>query len=42
MELIKENAIKEWRSFIGPTKVDKAKKEAPNSLRALFGNGGKK
>ena len=41
MELIKENAIKEWRNFIGPTNVDKAKKEAPQSLRAIFGNGGK-
>ena len=41
MELIKEDAIKAWRSFIGPTNVDKAKAEAPNSLRAIFGNGGK-
>ena len=38
MELIKEDAIKAWRSFIGPTNVDKAKAEAPNSLRAIFGN----
>ena len=29
MELIKENAIKKWRNFIGPTNVEKAKKEAP-------------
>ena len=41
MELIKENAIKEWRDFIGPTNVEKAKKEAPGSLRAIFGEGGK-
>ena len=41
MELIKENAIKEWRNFIGPTNVEKAKQEAPQSLRALFGEGGK-
>ena len=41
MELIKENAIKEWRTFIGSTKVEKAKKEGPGSLHALFGEGGK-
>ena len=41
MELIKQNAIEEWRKFIGPTNVEKAKAEAPNSLRAIFGNGGK-
>lgn len=41
MELIKKDAIKEWRAFIGPTNVDKAKAEAPQSLRALFGEGGK-
>ena len=39
MELIKENAIKEWRNFIGPTNVEKAKQEAPQSLRALFEEG---
>lgn len=37
MELVKKDAIKEWRSLIGPTNVDKAKAEAPNSIRALFG-----
>ena len=41
MELIKKDAITEWRKFIGPTNVEKAKQEAPNSLRAIFGNGGK-
>ena len=41
MELVKENAIKEWRTFIGPTNVEKAKREAPQSLRAIFGEGGK-
>ena len=41
MELVKRDAIKEWRSFIGPTNVEKAKLEAPNSIRAIFGNGGK-
>ena len=41
MELVKKDAIAEWRKFIGPTNVDKAKQEAPNSLRAIFGSGGK-
>ena len=41
MELVKKDAIKEWRSFIGPTNVEKAKLEAPNSLRAIFGEGEK-
>ena len=41
MELVKRNAIQEWRNFIGPTNVEKAKAEAPNSLRAIFGNGPK-
>lgn len=30
MELIKENAIQEWRNFIGPTNVEKAKKKHLN------------
>ena len=37
MELIKKDAIKEWRKLIGPTNVEQAKKEAPNSIRAIFG-----
>ena len=41
MELVKKNAIKEWRNFIGPANVAKAKQEAPNSIRAIFGNGEK-
>ena len=41
MELIKKDAIKEWRNFIGPTNVEKAKNEAPYSLRAIFGNNDK-
>jgi len=40
MELIAPNAIEKWRSFIGPTNTQKAKEEAPNSLRALFGTDG--
>ena len=39
MELVKKDAIQAWRNFIGPTNVAKAKAEAPNSLRGIFGNG---
>lgn len=42
MELIADNAIAKWRQFIGPTNTQKAKQEAPNSLRALFGTDGTK
>lgn len=42
MELVKEGAIQGWRSFIGPTNTQKAKAEAPGSLRALFGTDGTK
>ncbi len=37
MELVAENAIEKWRQVIGPTSTDAAKREAPHSLRALFG-----
>ena len=40
MELVCDNAILGWRSFIGPTNVDKAIAEAPNSIRAHFGTKG--
>jgi len=36
LKLEKNDAIKAWRSLMGPTKYDVAKKDAPNSLRALF------
>jgi nucleoside-diphosphate kinase len=42
MELIAPNAIQKWRTFIGPTNTQKAKEEAPNSIRALFGTDGTK
>ena len=42
MELVKDGAIKGWREFIGPTNTEKAKAEAPGSLRALFGTDGTK
>jgi len=40
MELIADNAIKKWRQFIGPTNSEKARAEAPKSLRAIFGTDG--
>ena len=42
MELIADNAISKWRQFIGPTNTEKARQEAPNSIRALFGTDGTK
>ena len=38
MCLGRENGINHWRSLIGPTKVSDAKKSAPKSIRALFGD----
>jgi len=40
MELVAEGAIKKWRELIGPTNCDVARKEAPNSIRAIFGKEG--
>lgn len=40
MELVKDNAIKEWRNLLGPTNTQKARDEAPGSLRAQFGTDG--
>jgi len=37
MLLEKNNAIKEWRRVMGPTSIDDAKKNAPNSIRAKYG-----
>lgn len=42
MQLTATNGIAGWRSFIGPTNTEKAKAEAPNSIRALFGTDGTK
>ena len=42
MELVADNAIEKWRKVIGPTNTQKAKEEAPNSLRAIFGTDGTK
>ncbi|XP_056637665.1 nucleoside diphosphate kinase 6 [Diorhabda sublineata] len=37
MILAKENAVKDWRELMGPTKVFKAQFEAPKSIRGQFG-----
>lgn len=40
MELVGTDAVAKWRGLIGPTNTDKAKQEAPDSLRAKFGTDG--
>lgn len=42
MEIVAETAIDKWRSLIGPTNTLKAREEAPDSLRAIFGTDGTK
>ena len=42
LELVADNSIKKWRAFIGSTNSLKAKEEAPNSIRGLFGTDGTK
>ncbi|KAI8895584.1 nucleoside diphosphate kinase [Globomyces pollinis-pini] len=37
MVLAKEDAVKEWRTLIGPANSHRAKEDAPKSLRAYFG-----
>mmetsp|Transcript_13193 Transcript_13193/g.41744 ORF Transcript_13193/g.41744 Transcript_13193/m.41744 type:complete len:444 (+) Transcript_13193:177-1508(+) len=37
MELVAEDAIQKWRTLLGPTDVEVAKTDAPNSIRAHFG-----
>lgn len=37
LELVADGAIQRWRNFIGPTDTAKAKREAPQSIRAQFG-----
>ena len=37
LKLEKCDAIKAWRALMGPTNSETARKDAPNSIRALFG-----
>ena len=37
LELSGPDAIKKWRGLIGPTSTEKARAEAPGSVRALYG-----
>ncbi|KAL3693178.1 hypothetical protein R1sor_006829 [Riccia sorocarpa] len=37
MILEREEAVKKWRTLMGPTDSNKARIEAPNSIRAKFG-----
>lgn len=34
--LARDDAVSEWRSMLGPTKVTEAKEQAPDSLRAQY------
>lgn len=36
MELVGQGAIGKWRQLIGPTNLEVAKRDSPNSLRALY------
>lgn len=40
MEIVADEAITKWRGLIGPTNTLKAKTDAPESIRALFGTDG--
>ena len=42
MELVKRDAVKSWRDFIGPTNSKTARQQTPNSIRDLFGTDGSK
>lgn len=37
MELVHNDCIAEWRKYIGPTNTAIAKKDSPDSIRAIFG-----
>lgn len=39
-ELVGKNAVATWRGLLGPTNSETARKEAPESIRALFGKDG--
>jgi len=40
MELMAHDAVKKWRSLLGPTNTLRAREEAPGSIRAVFGSDG--
>ena len=40
IDLVKKNAIKDWLTLLGPEEVEIAQKNAPNTLRAIFGKNG--
>ena len=40
LALEREDAVKAWRTLMGPTNSLKAAEEAPNSIRARFGTDG--
>ena len=40
LELVADDAVNKWRQLIGPTNPEKARAEAPKSIRALFGTNG--
>lgn len=42
LELVAHDAVKKWRTLLGPTNTEVAKKTAPGSLRAMFGTDGTK
>lgn len=42
LELVGRDVVKNWRNFIGPTNSEKARLEAPSSIRGLFGTDGTK
>lgn len=42
LELMGEDCVKKWRACLGPTNSLKAKQDAPNSIRAIYGTDGTK
>ena len=40
LELIADGGVGRWRELLGDTDPNKARKEQPGSVRALFGEGG--
>lgn len=42
LELVADDAVAKWRKLIGPTDSEKARKEAPGTIRALYGTDGRK